>query len=125
MSKRGGIGAMRHRVTVQSKTVTRDAVGGRVNTWAAVSVALTDIACRIEPVRPFERSAYAHTVGGVSHVITIRDPGVDIDRRHRLTSGSRVFEIRGVTNPDGRDRFLRIVVDETLTGGGGTDGEAM
>lgn len=123
-SKLPSIGSMRHRVAIQSKgTETFDAVGGRVTPWANVSGA-ADLPADVRPASSWERSQFAHDVGGVSHVVTIRNPGFAVTKAHRLLlAGTRVLEIRGVMSPDERGRFVRIQADEVLTGGGGTDGE--
>ena len=118
------IGAMRHRVAIQTKgTETFDAVGGRVPAWANVTGA-ADIPAEVRPASAWERSQFAHDVGGVSHVVTFRNPGFAVTKAHRLVlGGTRVLEIRSVLSPDERGRFVRVQADEVITGGGGTDGE--
>lgn len=112
---------MRHSLEVQAPTRARDAVNALTNTWVTVPTYGT-VRGHVRAASAFERSAYAHDVGGVSHVVTIRSPGFTITKRHRLKWGDRVLEIRGVV-PDDLGRFVRITCEETVTGGGGEDGE--
>jgi SPP1 family predicted phage head-tail adaptor len=109
---------MRHVVEVQSATDAFDAVGGRVQTWSTTDT----VRAVVRPASTFEQQAFAHLVGGITHVIDLR-AGVTITKANRLKYGTRILEIRGVMQPDERGRFLRVQATEVVTGGGGTDGE--
>ncbi len=113
---------MRHVLDVEEPTRTRDAVNALVTAWAPADGGGEGVRAHVRPASTFERQAYAHEVGGVSHVVTIRHPGFTIDKRHRLKWGDRILEVRGVMQPDEQGRFVVIRCDETLTGGGGDDG---
>lgn len=120
-SKRPTIGSLRHVVDVQEATRVRDAVNGLVPGWAAVDGG-EGLRASVRAATAFERTAYAHDVGGLSHVVTMRHPGFVPTSAHRLVWGDRVLEIRGVVVDD-LGRFVTIRCDETVTGGGGSDGE--
>ena len=122
MKRAANIGSMRQSVVIEAPTRARDGMNALVPTWAAVP-SLGTVRAHVRPASTFERSAYAHDVGGVSHVVTIRHPGFEVTRKHRVNYGGRILEIRGVSNPDELDRFVVLKCDETVTGGGGTDGE--
>lgn len=115
------IGAMRQRITIQEPTRTRDAYGGRVQPWDAVTGG--EVWASVSPIGEFERQAYAHDLGGITHIVWIRHPGFEVTKRNRILYGTRVLEVRGVSQPDERGRWVRIRAEETVTGGGGDDGE--
>lgn len=111
---------MRHVVEVQGKSgTTYDAAGGRVPTWATIAT----VRAAVRPASTFEAQAFAHLVGGITHVIDMRAGDVAITKAHRLLYDGRILEVRGVMQPDERGRFLRVQAGETITGGGASDGE--
>lgn len=120
--KRIHIGPMRERVVIQSMPdpadIEVDAVGGRVSDWQTVGV---EVWANVRPSSAYERQAYAHDTGGVSHVVTMRHPGYMLTNSHRLVYDGRVLEVRGSIDPDERGRFLIVQADENVSGGGGDE----
>ena len=61
-------GALNRRITLQSRSVSQDASGGQINTWADVAT----IWASIEPLSGRELMAAQAVQSAVSHQITIR-----------------------------------------------------
>jgi SPP1 family predicted phage head-tail adaptor len=102
------IGPMRNRVTIQKPvTGTNPWVSGSAGSWEDV---LTTWA-RIQPADP--KQVYSNMVESakVSHIVTIRYPGVNfiISPGYQILFGTRIFTIQpGIINPDERNRMLNL-----------------
>lgn len=116
------LGPMRHVIDIEEPTRTFDDIGEDVASWAAISGG-AGIRCEVRPATTYEMSAYAHNVGGISHMVLMRVPPFTVTKRLRLNYAGRILEIRGVMQPDERGRFLQIQAQETISGGGGSDGD--
>lgn len=112
------IGQLRHRVTIQTPTLAVDAQGVRSETWSELATAWADI----RPLSMGEAVAAGQTMGYVTHRMTMRrgapvvaygaENSKQVRPKHRVTFGARTFEIQAVTDPDGRGRWIEVLVRE-------------
>ncbi len=82
----------RSRVTVQRQTVTKDASGGMVQTYADL---YTDRACDIQPASGRVREQYMQQNLAVSHTIYLAD-AITILPGDRLVSNGHTFLFQGL-----------------------------
>jgi len=103
------IGAMRHRLALQTPVSTPDGGGGTDKAWSLVA----EVWGSIEPASGGEQVAADGLSGAISHEVWIRHrAGVLPEMRFVL--GSRAFEIRAVLDEGERHRVLRCLVDERV-----------
>ena len=96
------IGAMRHRLVLESALRAADGGGGVTETWSQVA----EVWAAIIPASGDESLGGEAPRGQLSHTIHIRHrPGVSPAMRFRL--GARVFEILAVVDVGERRRRLR------------------
>ena len=121
-------GDLRHRVTLQSLTETRDGAN-RVTgeTWAAEA---SGIPAHIRPMTVNERMLAGQTASRSTHIIRIRYRS-GVTAAMRLVdeeSGTRVFEILGIRDLEERHREMLIdcieVGAEVGAGSGSASGSA-
>ena len=89
-------GALRHRITIESNTSTRDQYGGSINTWATHSICRADI----EVASGSENVSGDQISGNQSFVFTCR-PDVSVSRivpEMRILWNSRYFDIQSIKN---------------------------
>ena len=107
-------GSLRHRITIQTKTVTRNSYGEESVTWS------DNINCwaSIEPIRGNEYFSAQQIQSGVTHRITIRyrtlADGTAINPNCRVEYGTRYFNIQSVLNPSERDISLQLMCIEEV-----------
>lgn len=100
-------GNLRHRITIQTATETKDAHGGVVRAWANTATRWGSI----EPLRMREMFEGQQIEPRLSHRIILRHyPG--LTSAHRLTHASRTFHIHSVRNFDERDRTHEVLAME-------------
>jgi len=102
-------GDLRHRVTIQQKTVTQDTYGATVETWAA----LATVWANIEALSGREFFDSQQTVAQADHRITIRYRA-DVKPTMRAVEGSRTFDIQAVLDREGRRRTLELLCREVV-----------
>ena len=90
-------------IIVQRKTITQDASGGIVETWANH---LT-MRASVQPLSARELALYDRETEAITHKIYVSG-APDITHADRIRFKSKTYAIRGVRNPDERDRFLTI-----------------
>jgi len=98
-------GDLRHRVTLQHRTIVTDAYGEEIVTWAS----LATIWAAIWPVSGQEYFSQQadRRIGQVSHRVRIRyRKDVKFRPDRRFLFGNRVFEIRHVVDENERHRQL-------------------
>lgn len=101
------IGSLRHRVTLQQKTVTEDDLKQQSEVWSDIT---TEWA-RIEPLSGMEYFAAKQINVDISVRITIRyRPGIISDLR--AVFDGRIFEVLSVINPDERCESLVLMCKE-------------
>lgn len=101
------IGDLRHRVTLESKSVTRDGYGGEVETWSTVATCWA----AVEPLVGREFLEGRRLEAEVNTRIRIRYrsgvvPGM------RITWGSHTYDIEAVQEVESRRRELRLMCRE-------------
>ena len=103
-------GLLRHRITVQAATSSRNATGEPVAAWAAVGVRWGQIL----PLSGREATPGSQVEGRNTVRITIRYyPGLTAE--HRLTHDGRIFEILSVINPNERGIISDCLCEEVTT----------
>lgn len=102
-------GQLRHRVTLQTVTETRDAVGGLVESWATTAT----LWAAVEPLRGREFFQARAEQAGVDTRIRTRYYG-GIVPKQRLRWGSHTYDIEAVIEPDSRRRELHLMCSEVL-----------
>ena len=100
-------GEMRHRVQLQNRVLTRDAVGGTVETWSTYDTVWS----KIVPVSAREIIEGNQTEGRATHRIIIRHNGA-MTRKNRILFGSRVFHVDSVVNVEERNKVQILVCTE-------------
>jgi SPP1 family predicted phage head-tail adaptor len=102
-------GSLRHRVTIQQATVTRDAIGGEVKTWEAVA----DRWASVEPLTGREFFSAQQEGAQLSARIRLRYLA-GIVPTMRVVHGSAVYDVKAVVNVEGRSRELHLMVEEAV-----------
>ena len=103
MSGNGSIGAMRERLVLEAPQDTPDGAGGFTRVWTGIAT----LWAGLRPLSAQERVVAEAEDHAVTHRILIRwRDDISTDRRFR--DGARIFEIRAVSDPDERGRFLNI-----------------
>lgn len=106
-------GALRHRVTVQKNTPTKNAVGEEVPGWAAVPGVGSsgEVAARVSPLRGRERWAAQQVAAEATHEAGLRYfPG--LEHEMRLLFRGRVLNIEAVMDVDERRRRILLLCTE-------------
>jgi len=104
-------GKLRHPVTIQTPTRTKDDLGGYTETWAT----LTETWAWVSPVSGAyaERLVGAKVAAATTHLITIRYVA-GVTTSCRIVFGTRTFDVRGISNLDERDKTLMLACEERL-----------
>lgn len=98
---------MRSRLTLQTQTRVDDGHGGNQGGWQNT----VTVWGRIEALGAREREAAQAAQSEVTHLITIRHRA-GVTAAMRIVKGARIFNIRGVVDPDERHRRLELTVEE-------------
>lgn len=101
-------GGLRQKVTIQQESNTDDGQGGSTKGWSAFA---SSVDCRLEPLRGDERLQAGTLEPRITHRATIRYRS-GVTAGMRLLLGSTAYNIRAVTNPDERQRYLVMDVEE-------------
>ena len=101
------IGALRHRLVIESAVRVPDDGGGVSRTWSNIA----EVWAAIDPVKGRETVVAEAVTGSVSFVIHIRYRN-DVVPAMRFRLGTRVFEILAVFDASDRRRFLKCLVQE-------------
>lgn len=108
------IGRLRHRLTLQEKSATPDAGGGRSVAWQDVAQN-PQLWGRIAPLSAGEALRAMQLEDEITHEITIRSRD-DVTAGMRLVRGNRRFRIVALSALDAdSDDYLRLLVMETVT----------
>ncbi len=103
-------GNLRHRIILQTKTVTRDSFGAEIEVWGQE----IELWASIEPLTSREYFASLQMQSQVTHKITIRYyPGLRTDWRIKL--GSRLFDIKSIINLREENKELTLLCTEWVT----------
>jgi len=95
-------GSFRRRLTMQREVETSDGCGGFTTNWESQF----DLWAQITPVRSSSISRADNLDQEITHTVVMRKTG-GISQGMRLLSGSRVFQIESVYDPDETGRYLQ------------------
>ena len=101
------IGALRHRIVIESAVRVPDNGGGATRTWVPVA----EVWAAIDPIKGTETIVAEAVAGRVTFAIHIRYRN-DLTPAMRFRLGTRNFEILSVLDADDRRRFLKCLVQE-------------
>lgn len=110
-------GDLRHRITFQSRSATRDALGGQSLTWNDVASVWADVA----PLSGRELLSAQANKSDVSSMITIRwqaqfaDPAAIAT--WRIVYGARIFNIHASIDVDERHKTIELSCGSGLNDG--------
>ena len=104
------IGALRHRVTIQSKSETEGRYGSPATEW----VDGPTVWAQISPQSGRETDAADQTLGETTYEITMRYR--EIDHSQRLMHRGTVYDIRDVRAPNARDMLVLVCTTGTTNG---------
>lgn len=108
-------GRLRHLLTIQQQSVTRNAFNEEIITFGTWRQAWGEI----RPAGANERmiTGADQVQASVDHTITVRaidTEGVTV--KMRIVHNGRTFDIEGIADPDGRRQRLRLFCREVLNG---------
>lgn len=106
------IGRLRHRITIQKYTATRDSFGADVEDWTDIA----NVWASITPVSGKEYYAAQQINAEITTKITIRYIK-DINPKMRVVFKDRMFEILSVINSEERNIELNLMCKECLESG--------
>ena len=95
------IGKFRHRVEIQSYTLTRDEEGGSIRTWATAAT----VWAKVNPISGSERQIAAQTKSLLSHRMTMRKYEGSWGGEMRIKFDGKFFNILAIVDPDYRGCF--------------------
>jgi SPP1 family predicted phage head-tail adaptor len=106
------ISDLRHRITLQQKTTTRDAEGNVRETWADVAT----VWAAFEPIRGREyfQAASVNAENTVRFRIRYRQ---GVTPTMRVVYGGRVFDIKSVIDVNERHLEIELMCQEWASGG--------
>ena len=96
-------GNLRHSVTLQRRSTTKGAMGGKKDSWST----LATVYAAIRPVSGREFDAAKMANSKRTHEVRIRSYS-GLTTSDRILFGSRVFNIESILNVDERDREMII-----------------
>lgn len=99
--------SLRHKVTLEKKTLVSDIAGGYQTGWQAV----VTLWASINRLRGNERFTGGQLASASTHVFRMRFHS-DISPDKRFIYDGRIFNIRVLHNVDEKDRMLDVYVEE-------------
>ena len=103
-------GRLRHRVAIQRRTTSRGTAGEVLLTWLTYAT----VWAAVEPLSGREAVAMKEVHASANVRVTLRWRK-DLRAQDRLLFGARVFEINGITDVGGRQRWLELACTEDVT----------
>ncbi len=106
-------GRLRERVAIQAASVTQNSSGELIESWATE----TTVWAQVLPGSISERfsNAAGQRASEITHTVRMRFRS-DITPKKRLLWETRILEILGQMDPDGRTRTLAVMCKEELRG---------
>lgn len=105
-----GAGQLRHRVTFQIENRTDDGGGGASIEWSTAATVWGSFA----PERGNEKLEAGRLEASVAGLLKVRSStetrAIEAGT-HRVLIADQPYQIRSITNPDRRDRFLEMTVE--------------
>ncbi|MEZ5945214.1 MAG: phage head closure protein [Planctomycetaceae bacterium] len=99
-------GLLRHPLTIQNRSVTRDDTGQELESWSDVAT----VWGRVEPLSGSERKHGAAIEAETTHRVTLRY--TTLSAADRLKLGERVLQIINILNTDERNIELVVMCKE-------------
>lgn len=103
-------GALRHHITIQQKTVTRDSYGAEVVTWSTFATPWADI----QPLNGRELIAAQATQSEVTGKIIMRYLAGVLPAM-RISYEGKYYDIKAAIDPGLQHRELQLLISEGLT----------
>jgi SPP1 family predicted phage head-tail adaptor len=106
------IGRLRHRVTIQQPTVSRDSAGSPTRTWATLGTVWAEV----RTPQGFEQAAQeaGQVKASLTHTVRLRRPDFAITPACRVRWGSRALEVQSVSDPDNRGEAQILLCSEIV-----------
>lgn len=98
-------------ITIQRKTTTTDAYGGRTETWSAIA----NTRATVEPLSGSEQFRGLRLKNPVTHRFRFRYRN-GITGADRIVFRNRVFNIRSVIDENENKRWLNVLAEENVDG---------
>lgn len=105
-------GKLRHRVTIQSKTVAPDDYGGPVETWVDVAT----VPASVEPLQGREL-ANAQTVNTETTTRITMRYRADLLPSHRITFDGKYYNLHSIVDEELKHKSLVIMASQGLNEG--------
>lgn len=107
-------GRLRERVTIQAESVTRDASGEELLTWAEVAT----VWASVTPGASNERflASAGQRVAEVTHTVRLRFKTGLTPKMRLIWESTRILEIISVIDPDMRNRTIVLLCSEEQRG---------
>jgi len=102
-------GKLRHRLTIEKATRTRDAHGGETMTWRRVANRWGSI----EPLSGREQLQAQQAQSRMTHRVTMRHME-SMTPHHRIKARGRTFNVHEVGNVEERDRMTVCLCEEVV-----------
>lgn len=100
-------GPLRERCAIQAESTSDDGMGGQTLSWSTSAT----VWARVTPIGGREQVQAQQVQDSVTHRVTIRyRPGLNAGMR--LLWGSKPLNIRAVTNPDEKKKYLELLTEE-------------
>lgn len=107
-------GDLRHRITLQRKTVTRDAEGNVRETWGDVAT----VWAAVEPMSiRWREYLQASAINAESYTLFRIRYRFDVTPDMRVAYGGRFYNIVNVVDLAGRHREMHIIARDVMSGG--------
>ena len=109
LSRRGASrpGRLRQRLDLETANATADGAGGSTLSWSLVASLWGEVV----PLKADERSVGEGLADLVTHRIFVRKRG-DVNAGDRFRLGTRLFRIKGVSDPEEDGRYLTCLCEE-------------
>lgn len=107
------IGKLRHRITIEEATETRDDYGAPEPTWETFA----EVWASVESLSGREYFVARSSNSEVTHRVTIRYLS-GLSPIMRIVYDSRVFEIVSILDRPGREKYLEVLCNEAVDVGG-------
>lgn len=104
------IGRLRHRITIQEPTITRNDRGAEVLAWSTLATVWAEVRSNTGREQVINNN---QEIASATHVVTIRHRD-DVTPKMRLQWSGRTFGIESLVESDNRRRMLQLACIEVL-----------
>jgi len=104
-------GRLRHRVTIEEASESRDGLGASILSWSTLATVWGEV--RMAPAGERVVSGADVEVAQVTHRVKIRYRD-DVGPLNRLLHDSKILDIESAVDPDGRGRELVLLCREEV-----------